>query len=76
MLLQYFCLDLPSAKLGTRSLKHLGGLGGVLKGEDIFLRVPAGFTHHGAPLSQFFIPPCPITGARTELLGAFANPVR
>ena len=37
MLLQYFCLDLPSAELGTRNLKHLGGLDGALKAEHIFL---------------------------------------
>lgn len=37
MLLQYFCLDLPSAELGTRSLKCLEGLDGASKGENIFL---------------------------------------
>jgi len=37
MLLQYFCLDLLTAELGTRSLKRLGGLDGALKGQDVFL---------------------------------------
>lgn len=36
MLLQYFCLDLLCAELGTRSLKCLGGVDGTLKGQDFF----------------------------------------
>lgn len=39
MLLQYFCLDLLSAELGTRSWKHLGGLDGTLKRKNIFCGV-------------------------------------
>lgn len=39
MLLQYFCLDLLSAELGRRSLKHFGGLDGALKGKNIFCGV-------------------------------------
>lgn len=36
MPLQYFCCHLPSAELGTRSLKCLGGLDSALKGQDGF----------------------------------------
>lgn len=39
MLLQYFCLDLLSAELGTRSLEHLGELDGALKGKNILCGV-------------------------------------